>query len=279
MNECRERGFLPLDITSEDVARGFSNLEHITSMDPEEYAAALLQWAYNGAANYTPESFWEDQDYYVEMLVEKIDLRELFKSTCADFRVPIANARGWSDLHTRAAMMRRFGAWEAEGKQPVLLYAGDFDPAGVLMSDKLIDNMKRLELAAGWDPSGLIVDRFGLNRDFIDANNLSWTENLMTGGKKDLANPRHHQHHREHIQRWLRDNGPRKVEANALVTRPEAGRQLCFDAITRYVSADAPEAYRERIGEGQEDVRAELTRRVHNPPWVDEYGYEDEDDQ
>ena len=213
------------------------------------------------------------------MLVEKIDLRELFKSTCANFRVPIANARGWSDLHTRAAMMRRFGAWEAEGKQPVLLYCGDFDPHGVLISDKLIDNLSELERATGWDPSNVIVDRFGLNRGFIEDNNLSWTDNLITSGKKSLADRHHKGYSADYVQRWLKEVGPRKVEANALVTRPEAGRQLCFDAITKYVPADAPEAYQERIDEDQESVRDELTRLAHDPPWLDAYGYEDEDEE
>ena len=48
---------------------------------------------------YAPFSFWEDKAYYLQMLTEKIDLKELFKSVCARFHIPIANAGGWGDLH------------------------------------------------------------------------------------------------------------------------------------------------------------------------------------
>ena len=41
--------------------------------------------------------------------------------------------------------------------------------------------------------------------------------------------------------------GARKVEADALVVQPEAGRKLCRDAILRYVPADAPERYARRL--------------------------------
>ena len=102
---------------------------------------------------YAPFSFWDDQQYYVQMVIEKIDLKELFKSVCARFHIPIANGGGWGDLHVRANMMQRFKFWEQRGKTPVLLYCGDFDPGGVLMSDTLMSTMVEMELAVGWDPA------------------------------------------------------------------------------------------------------------------------------
>ena len=35
--------------------------------------------------------FWDDQKVYVEVAVEKLDLRNLFESACAEFYVPISN--------------------------------------------------------------------------------------------------------------------------------------------------------------------------------------------
>ena len=267
INECRKRGILPLDITCKDSGRKFYHVEEVDEEDPAEYATESLWWAYSCARRYHPFSFWDDQDYYVQMIVEKIDLRELFSPVCKKFRVPIANARGWSDLHVRAEMMERFRDWELAGKQCVLLYCGDFDPAGELISDNLMNNMRELEVAVGWDPSDVIVDRFGLNRDFIEDNGLSWVNNLMTGGGKDLSDPRHKQHNQPHVQRWLKEVGVRKVEANALVTRPKAGRLLCLDAITTYVDPDAPKSYLDRIKREQDAVRAELDRMVPDAPW------------
>jgi hypothetical protein len=50
----------------------------------------------------------------------------------------------------------------------------------------------------------------------------------------------------------------RKVEANALVVRPDAGRELCRQAILRYVPASAPEDCEERLV----PVRAELQDEI-----------------
>jgi len=50
------------------------------------------------ARHYTPLSFWADLDVYVEVAVEKIDLRNLFEPVCEEFAVPLTNFKGWSDL-------------------------------------------------------------------------------------------------------------------------------------------------------------------------------------
>ena len=88
----------------------------------------------------------------MQMLVEKIDLKSLFGPICAGFFIPIGNARGWSDMNCRGAMMRRFAEWEAKGKVPVLLHCGDFDPVGLAISDFLRSNMAELAAAVGWSP-------------------------------------------------------------------------------------------------------------------------------
>ena len=267
---CRKRGLLPLDIVAVDEKRRFQNVQDVFDGTPEEYAEALLLGAHEGAACYYSRHFWENQPYYCQMVVEKIDLRELFKPVCAEFYLPIANGGGWSNLHVRAEMMTRFRYWEKRGKQLVLLYCGDFDPGGMLISNKLMDNMREIEAVVGWDPSGVIIKRFGLNLKFIKESGLSWIENLVTSSGKDLANPRHRDHRKEYVQRWLRDIGTRKVEANALVTRPKAGRRLCYEAITEYVAPDAPHVYKEEVEFRQEEVRLELDRLVPEAPWKGE---------
>jgi len=45
--------------------------------------------------------------------------------------------------------------------------------------------------ATGYSPDALIIDRFGLNSDFIEAQGLSWTNNLITSSGEDLANSKH----------------------------------------------------------------------------------------
>ena len=158
--------------------------------------------------------------------------------------------------------MKRFKFWEERGKTPVLLYCGDFDPGGVLMSDTLMSTMMEMELAVGWDPSNVIIDRFGLNLDFIEDNNLSWIDNLITGSGMSLDDVRHADHDKPYVQKWLRDIGVRKVEANALVVNPEAGRGLFLKAITKYVDLDSPAEYQSGLDLVRQDVRRELNRMV-----------------
>jgi hypothetical protein len=71
------------------------------------------------------------------------------------------------------------------------------------------------------------IERFGLNADFIDANNLTWIDNLETSSGRRLDGDRHPDHYKPYVQDYLRRFGAKKSEANALVVAPEAGRRLC----------------------------------------------------
>ena len=262
INDCRKGGILPLDICSEDDKRQFENLEDITDESPKEFAAAYIHGLADVPRLYCPRSFWEDKEYFVQMVCEKIDLKELFKSVCAPFRIPIANAGGWGNLWVRARMMQRFKFWEERGKTCVLLYCGDFDPGGVLMSNTLMSNMADMKLCVGWDPCNVVIDRFGLNLDFIEANGLSWVDNLITSSGKSLDDPKHPDYDKPYVQKWLREIGVRKVEANALVVNPAAGRDLCLQAITKYVDADVVAKYESGLDLVRNEVRQELQRLV-----------------
>lgn len=191
-------------------------------------------------------------------MVEKVDLVSLFEPVCRKYRVPIANAKGWSDLHLRASIMRYFSAGEDGGRTPVLLYCGDHDPAGLLISRALPKLFADLSRAVGWEPENLIVDRFGLNADFISTHGLSWIENLQTGSGSDLSDPDHHSHDRAYVQDYIRRFGVRKVEANALVTRSEAGRKLIADAISKYIPGDWPTQFIKRNRKAREQALEEF---------------------
>jgi hypothetical protein len=267
ITDCRKQGRLPLNIVAEDGARSFLNLEDLDDNDPVNCADAAINYLSQAHQFYTPISFWDGQEYYLEMLVEKIDLKGLFANVCSAFNIPIANARGWSDLNSRAAMMRRFAEHEAEGRRPVLLYCGDHDPMGLSISDFLRSNLADLSAAVGWTPENLIVDRFGLNADFIERHNLTWIDNLETSGGRRLDDRRHPDNQKPYVQRYLTRYGARKVEANALVVRPVAGRQLCRDAILKYIDADASKRYRVALSIEREKVRAEIAFRMEGANW------------
>lgn len=257
ITDLRKSGLLPLDICAEDGAREWQLVENVDGRNVDRHGRRLLNSLDGWIERYLPFSFWDDKPVYIQMMVEKIDLRELFAPVCGRFRVPLANAKGWSDLHTRAAMMRRFAEHEAAGRQCVLLYCGDFDPAGLRISDYLRSNMAELSGAiGGWLPDSVIIDRFGLNYDFITDNALSWIDNLETGSGRDLADPKHPEHSKDYVQDYLRQYGRRKVEANALVVRADAARKLCLDAILRYLPDEgAPAAFDATLSPWREGLR------------------------
>ena len=149
------------------------------------------------------------------------------------------------------------------GKLCVLLYCGDHDPGGLQISEFLRSNLKELERAVGdWSSDSLAIDRFGLDYEFIETNALTWIDNLETGSGGDLTDPKHPDHHKDYVQSYLKRFGARKVEANALVARPEAGRELCRQAILKWVPEDAVRNYAERLRHAREELRQAITRRL-----------------
>jgi hypothetical protein len=266
INDCRKSGDLPLDICAGDSKRAAANLERIHA-DPEDQAAAIFDYVQTAEEQYTPFSFWDDLDTYVQMAVEKSNLKNLFQKVCAEFRMPIANVGGWGDLNVRAGFMQRFKEREAEGKQCVLLYFGDFDPGGLHISSLLRSNLEDMAGAVGWSPDNLSIDRFGLNFDFIERNGLTWINNLATAkGEYPLNDKRHSDHDKPYVQDYLRKYGARKVEADALLKAPEIGRELCRQTILKYVPANTPHLYRAKL----QPIRAEMRRELDHllEEWV-----------
>lgn len=254
INRCRKNGLLPVDFVAEEKAREFDCVHEPTTDSIPEHIKMWVSAAFDCDRYYRPD-WWEGEEYYIQMIVEKVDLVSLFQELCEQYHIPIANARGWSSILQRAEYSRRF--WEAEkrGLKCVLLYCGDHDPDGLRISDTIRKNLEDVQAiywsdgTEGYNPDNLIIERFGLDYDFIIANNLTWIDNLITGNtqkKMDLSSPSHPNHRLPYVQSYLRKVGRRKCEANALVTAPEAGRELCEQAIIKYLGPDALDRFAEK---------------------------------
>ena len=217
INDCRKDGHLPIDFVLLDESRAFEGQETIWGDDAEEAASDIIEGIRDAHLRYTPHSFWDDKDVYIQAVVEKVDLKSIFKPVFNRFRIRYANAKGWGDLNVRAEMMRRFREREDQGKRCVLLYCGDHDPGGLQISEFLRSNMEALADAVGWSPKDLVIDRFGLNADFIEEHGLTWIDNLETSSGRHLDSPTHPHHQNAYVQDYIARFGVRKVEANALV--------------------------------------------------------------
>ena len=244
INKCRRGGYLPIDFTAEEEGRKFSGVEKPEEVSPIGFMKEYLQATLRCEDWYTPD-WWDGEKYYIQMVVEKIDLKTLFSPICRQFHIPIATSKGWSSMLQRGEFARRFLEAEEQGLECVLLYCGDHDPDGLRISKFLRSNLDDLaeivwgDGTRGYNPDGLTIDRFGLNFDFIERNNLTWIDNLITGSKKDLASPSHPNYHLPYVQEYLRKVGVRKCEANALVVRPREAQGLVLEAVESYLGTDA----------------------------------------
>jgi len=267
INSCRRKGFLPIDFVAEESARQFEGVINISNKTIYEDFAVWLGGALEAVYHYDLD-WWIGEEYYIQMVVEKVDLVTLFSPVCRTYKIPIANSKGWSSMLQRAEYARRFKEAEDKGLKCVLLYCGDHDPDGLRIGEFLRKNLQDIcdvsweDGEDGYDPSNLIIDRFGLNYDFIKKNKFTWIDNLITGSGKDLASPKHKNFDMPYVQQYLKEIGERKCEANVIVTMPKIARDLCTEAIEKYLGPDA----RLRFSKKKDQLEEEFEE------WLEETG-------
>jgi len=265
INKCRKLGLLPLDFTATDKRREFQNVEVLQeeTLDPISYLLSYVNYVKDCHEYKKDKAFWETQEeYYLQIAVEKVDLLYLFDPICEKYHIPIANMVGWSDLNSRGNMAKRFKEAEEElGLKPILLYYGDFDPGGIQISDFLKENLDQLKKATHWDPKNLVIDRFGLEFDFIENNNLLWIDNLITSSGRNLGTlyQKHLKGEKTNLAKYeieyIKKYGVRKCEANAVLPISEVAIKQCEDKILEYLGDNCFEKYDEKITEIQNEVK------------------------
>ena len=301
VNECRAKGYLPIDFIASEEARKFSGVEKPEEISPIMYMKRFLSGALNCQEYYTPE-WWEGEEYYIQMLVEKIDLKTLFKPVCEEYHIPIATSKGWASMSQRAEYARRFKEAEEKGLETILLYCGDLDPDGLLIGETIRKNLFDLiglhweDGTEGYDPTDLVVHRFGLNYDYVVQNNLTWIDNLITGSKGYLAKVvngkivqgrtkqgrPHPNFHLPYVQEYLQEIGVRKCEANAIVKTPDNARILCRATIEAYLGTDALgrfEVKRQEIRDILSDFRKRTKLQITIENYIKIIDEEDENDE
>lgn len=257
INKCRKEGTLPVDFVAEETAREFSGVDEPDERTLQEYIRSYVKAPLSCYKWYSPD-WWENENYYIQMVVEKTDLKTLASPITEQYHIPIANSKGWSSVLQRATYARRFKEAEERGLKCVLLYCGDFDPDGLRIGEFLRSNLQDIsnivweDGTAGYDPSELIIERFGLNYDFIIAHKLTWIDNLFTGRGGDLESPSHKNNSMPYVQSYLKNYGARKCEANAIILKPKAAADLVRKTIEKYLGKDALSRFAD-IREGLKD--------------------------
>lgn len=272
LTEMRKDGELDPDVIEPDGSRMATEVEDFEAADdtPEERAQYAIDEISEGlrawARGFTEYGYWDDLDFYVEMIVEKKDLVQIFKSTADRYNVRITNGKGDTDIHTRLAMLKRFRDHTEAGRRCVLLAIGDHDPKGLNIVEGLhrtimsCANLKGLD----WDDPEFDVVNVGLTEKQIDGLGLMKIGNLETGGGKDLASPRHPDHDKPYVQDYIAQFGVWKCEANALVGNPREARRLLEDVINEYIPASHPDDIEDSNEAGKALVQENIERLVQN---------------
>jgi hypothetical protein len=87
---------------------------------------------------------WENQPIYPEVLIEKKALQGVFESVCDRNNIALGACKGYPSLTFLNEATERFKSAEYEGKSPVILYFGDYDPSGEDIPRSIEENIKKL---------------------------------------------------------------------------------------------------------------------------------------
>lgn len=290
--ENRKAGLIPFELVGSDTSRDMSGFARCDdARTPRDYINERLRDALDWGKYWQPNSYWKYQTVYPIVWTEKRDLLKLFQPSLpsAVRRFP---GKGWADVNSRVAVIQECmratefdedaGEWH-RGLEPVILYCGDHDPAGLQISDFIHENLREIAETLGWGDEldemhedGRIV-RFGLDAAFIEHAGLTWIDGLETSSGGDLADPKHPHHSRPYVQDYLAQFGARKVESNALIANPVAAQSLMRRTIWEHLDRGGHDLWIEdNKAAGQEaDAHAEGIRRflammdaagvLHNP--------------
>lgn len=109
--------------------------------------------------------YWEGQENYIEVWVEKDALVGIVGRVCEKLDVNYFSCRGYVSQSEMWVASQRLKRREAEGKNIILLHLGDHDPSGIDMSRDIMD---RQVLFGSLE---INFDRLALNMNQIDQYN------------------------------------------------------------------------------------------------------------
>lgn len=109
--------------------------------------------------------WWEGQENYVEVWIEKDALVNVIERPCDRHRVRYFSCRGYSSASEQYRAGKRFGQMDGDGRRCHILHLGDHDPSGL---DMTRDNTDKALMFSGTE---VTVHRLALNMDQVDELN------------------------------------------------------------------------------------------------------------
>lgn len=120
----------------------------------------------NGIERQFALDYWERQNTYVEVWVEKDALSSVIERPCRRYRAPYMPCKGYLSASEAWRSGQRFRKAYEDGRRCVLIHLGDHDPSGI---DMTRDNGDRVTVFS--HHSEVEVRRIALNMDQIEEFN------------------------------------------------------------------------------------------------------------
>lgn len=235
MEQARWEGSIPFEQFSDHDREmiGETNID-ITDLDEQisKGKSQVRSWM-----NYYSKNIWENQHYYIEVFIEKKALQGIFQSPCAEKEVALGACKGYPSLTFLNDTQKRFKEAISKGKEPVMIYFGDYDPSGMNIPESIKENLSRF----GVD---IQIERVALNHDQV----VKWKLPYAPVKEGDT--------------RKNRFKGLGQVELDAI--EPKRLQGMCLEAISKYFDGDAYQELMEREEEEKVEYRRELKNYVLN---------------
>jgi len=173
--------------------------------DPDTSADGAFEQIKLWAKSYK-KNRWENQEIYLEVLIEKKALQGVFESPCREYNIALNPCKGYPSLTFLYDIYKRFREYDGD-KHLVILYFGDHDPSGDDIPRSIITNLARMGVE-------IELDRIALNKDQV----IEWR-----------LPPAPTKHSDTRSRKW---DGLGQVELDSV--EPNKIQTLCETAILKY---------------------------------------------
>lgn len=141
MEVARWNGLVDFEAFS-DRDRAMVGMTKAEATDLEEKQAEAKQQVRAWMRSYR-KNRWENQPYYPEILIEKKALEGVFAKPCREWDVAVGACKGYPSLTFLYDLSERMRNAKNEGKQPIILYFGDYDPSGEDIPRSIGENLDK----------------------------------------------------------------------------------------------------------------------------------------
>jgi hypothetical protein len=142
MAEARWNGLVEFDAFLDHERETIGRTEYQeTNVDDEVIRAEgyIQAWA-----EYYHKNRWENQPNYVEVFIEKKALQGVFVRPCSRYDVALNPCKGYPSLTFLNDAKNRFKEAIDLGKNPIILYFGDYDCSGEDIPRSIKDNLAKM---------------------------------------------------------------------------------------------------------------------------------------